>query len=211
MKRLFIAINLPKTARDKIGEAIAGLEKIYPNERFISPENWHLTISFLGYQPDEAFGPILEAIKETAANFSGPEIELEKIILAPPDKPEKRMVWLIGAEKTSEMLGELKNNLEEKLMGNKVAFKPENRQYNSHLTLVRMEYPSRSFLAPDLPDFRPIVFRAESLDLMESHLNPVRNRPAEGTATIALGRSVSNGVKRSGAEYEVLSAFKFAQ
>lgn len=186
MKRLFIAINLPKTAKDRIGEAVSQLPD-YGNARFVSPQNWHLTISFLGYQPDEAFGPILEATKETVADFSGPTIELEKIFLAPPDRPEKRMVWLAGAKKTSEILGKLKNNLEKKLIENKVRFKIDYPVFNSHLTLVRMEYASRSFLAPELPDFRPIVFQAESLDLMESHL------------------------KRSGAEYEILSSFKFAQ
>jgi len=183
--RLFIAINLPENAKDIISDSVQKLEKIYRDERFIPRENWHLTICFLGYQPDEAIGPILEATKETAAEFSKPEIELEKIILAPPDRPEKRMVWLAGAKKTSEILGELENNLEKKLIENKVKFKIDYPVFNSHLTLVRMEYPSRNFLPPELPDFRPIVFRTESLDLMESHL------------------------KRTGAEYEIISQFAF--
>lgn len=186
MKRLFIAINLPISAKARIREAVEKLEKIFPNERFVSYENWHLTVSFLGYQPDEVIIPILEAMKETSADFPAPEIKLEKIILAPPDKKEKRMIWLSGSAETSKSLGEIKDKLEEKLIENKVSFRLENRQFNSHLTLSRFQEPFRDSGNIALPDFRPVVFIPESLDLMESHL------------------------KRSGAEYELLSKFDFS-
>lgn len=183
--RLFIAINLPENTKDIIGDSVQKLEKIYQNERFIPRENWHLTICFLGYQPDEAISPILETTKETAAEFSEPEIELEKIILAPLDKPAKRMIWIKGTKKTSEILGKIKNHLEEKLIENKVKFKIDYPEFNAHLNLVRMKYPSKNFLPLETSDFRPVIFKAETLDLMESHL------------------------KRTGAEYEVISQFDF--
>ncbi len=191
MKRIFIAINLPTEIKEKIARIVEriNVEKILDDSsfRWASPDNWHLTISFLGNQPDEAIGPILQSIKETAKEFTAPTVEFEKIIMAPPDKPA-RMIWLCGTKQTSESLGEIKKYLEDLLIKNGVRFKMENRLFNVHLTLAR-------FQPNELPDYpinqlsnhpiHQLSFTAGSLDLMESHL------------------------KRSGAEYEVLTRMDF--
>lgn len=185
MKRLFIAINLPENVKNAIEEIINDLPKLTGEIKFLSRKNWHLTISFLSYQPDEAIGPILESIKETAKNFPCPTVEFEKMILAPPDKPA-RMIWLCGTKETSESLGEIKKYLEDSLVKNGVRFRVENRPYNAHLTLARFNFmksdPSNEV---EFPDIENLSFEAERLDLMESRL------------------------KRTGAEYEVLSSFNF--
>jgi 2'-5' RNA ligase len=184
--RLFIAINLPENNKNSIEETVNKIQPFFDSSaRFVPPENWHLTLTFLGYQPAEAIDLILKATEETAAEFSAPEVELEKILWAPPDRPVKRMIWVNGSKKTSEILGEIKNTLEEKLIKNKVKFKIDYPKLNAHLTLVRFQNSSKSLLLQELPDFQPIVFRAKTLDLMESHL------------------------KRSGAEYETISQFAF--
>jgi len=164
--------------------------------RFLPKENWHLTISFLGYQPDEAIGPILEVLKETAKNFQAPFIEFEKIIFAPvfvkttagkPPRPP-RMIWLTGSKKTSQPLAAIKKNLEDTLIKNGVRFHLENRGYNAHLTLARFSTPpqnSEEKLLNYPITQSPIFFIAQSLDLMESHLH------------------------RTGAEYEILSSAQF--
>ncbi len=94
--RLFIAINIPDKVKNEIDAVIHGVS-LEEGGRLISPENWHLTISFLGHQPEEKINLIVEAIKETVANFSSPEINLEKIIYGPVSQP--RMIWLTGSEK----------------------------------------------------------------------------------------------------------------
>jgi len=183
--RLFIAINLPEKIKDNIVEAVQKLKENYFEERFILRENWHLTICFLGYQAEGTFTGILKSIKETAAEFPAPEIELEKIILAPPERKVKTMVWIKGSQRTSEILGRLQKILEKKLVENKIHFKIDSYEFNAHLTLVRFQ---NHFVNPsplEFSDFQPLVFKAETLDLMESHL------------------------KRSGAEYEILSRFAF--
>ncbi len=221
MRRLFIAINLPENIKREIKNIISEIE-LDADAHWTPPENWHLTLTFLGYQPDEATTPILDALKETAALFPAPKLGFEKIILAPPGKPSRppRMIWFAGAKETSKIIGQIKNNLENNLVKNGVKFKKESREYNAHITLARFPTLIRNYkniqkYEKELLNYQitqlPISFTAQSLDLMESHLYPVRNRPAKGMATTALGRSVSNGVKRSGAEYEILSKLTFAQ
>ncbi len=202
MKRLFIAINLPEETKNKIEEIVNDL-KISVNQRidqlesvaeikFLPKENWHLTISFLGYQPDEKIPNILESIKTTTQSLVSLKrpilIEFERIILAPPGRTP-RMIWLVGSKETSKILGTIKTKLEDELIKNGVRFKRENREYNTHLTLARFQSIFGTSDVPNMDIRRPkienISFIAQSLDLMESHL------------------------KRTGAEYEILSTLTF--
>jgi 2'-5' RNA ligase len=182
--RLFIAINLPQEIKDKIEEAVIKIQLLFNFPvRFLTPKNWHLTITFLGYQPDKAVSLILKSVQETAAGFGPVLIKFEKIIYGPPGKPA-RMLWLAGAEETSRNLGEIKNKLEDSLVENGVKFNRENRLFNAHLTLARFSNPLTK-LSDDLIAPLSLSFEAKTLDLMESRL------------------------KRSGAEYETISQFAF--
>jgi 2'-5' RNA ligase len=186
MRRLFIAINLPENLKrqiqnivDEIGSSLNG------EARFAPPENWHLTISFLGYQPDEAINPILDSIKNTAQNraatVNSRSAVFEKIIFGPPNK-QPRMIWLTGAGETSKILGVIKNELENNLIKNGVKFQREHRPYNAHLTLARFQAGEvENIKEIKLPQINPLNFEIQSLNLMESHL------------------------KRTGAEYEKLA------
>lgn len=189
MKRLFIAINLPEEVKQRITEIIKQInpEKFSDksNFRWLSPENWHLTLVFLGYQPDEVISPILESIKETVQHFPVSTVEFEKIILAPPGKTP-RMIWLCGTKETSKALGEIKKYLDDSLIKNGVGFQRENRPFNTHLTLARFQsgQQNNQNKLPNYP-IHQLSFIAQSLDLMESHL------------------------KHTGAEYEILSKMDF--
>lgn len=198
MRRLFIAINLPEEIKREIARIITQINANEISIRWLPPENWHLTISFLGYQLDEAISPIIESLKETVKNFSAPLMEFEKIIYGPPNK-SPRMIWLAGTKETSKILSEIKNKLEDELIKNRVQFKKDNRGFNCHLTLARfLETRINTDLKQIDTDIIRInqylnqhksafAFYAKSFDLMESHL------------------------KRTGAEYEILASLTFSE
>ncbi len=52
--RLFIALPLPDSARRQVGDYIAALRAAGVRGSFTRPENLHLTLAFLGEQPDTA-------------------------------------------------------------------------------------------------------------------------------------------------------------
>ena len=157
-KRLFIAINIPEKIKDRIEGKIVSLREISRGEkkirrsfqndiRFLDRSNWHITITFLGYQEDLALAPIVKSMKSAAENFSAPEIEFTDISYGPKDGP-KRMIWLNGSEKTADQLAGIKNTLEDSLIDNGVRFKQEHRKMRVHVTLARFQ-PTR-----DLPEMR---------------------------------------------------------
>ena len=193
MRRLFIAINLPKNIKEKIRETIERIKEnaqLPEDIRWTPPENWHLTLTFLGYQPDENIPRITEAIQSTIKNCAGTlkstEIIFEKLSFAPAEK-QPRMIWLSGDKETSKNLSIIKNELDNLLNENGVKFKIEHRNFNSHITLARFEPLAKSEIENiKLPAVEKLNFRAKSLDLMESHL------------------------KRTGAEYEILTSLTFS-
>ena len=175
MRRLFIAINLPENIKREIKNIISEIE-LDADAHWTPPENWHLTLTFLGYQMNESIPEITKSMEQTIEALSREialekkiKIEFEKIILAPPHKPS-RMIWLVGSKETSKILGEIKNKLEDELVKNGVRFKRENRGYNAHLTLARFQPILRTSDVLNMDVRRPkienISFTAQSLDLM---------------------------------------------
>jgi len=172
MKRLFIAINLPPEIKREISrliELINSERKFSRQEgfRWLAEKNWHLTLTFLGSQPDELIEPILESIKSTVLDTKPFPVEFEKIIFGPPNKIS-RMIWIVGTKKTSLRLTEIKNNLDFSLIKKGINFHQENRQFNAHLTLARF-FPQKH---QELKNYEveSLKFTAQSIDLMESKL-----------------------------------------
>lgn len=169
MRRLFIAINIPKDIKLKISKKRDLLESLIPGLRFIGEENWHLTVVFLGQQSDGALLPIVKSMKDQIPKFACPEINFSDISYGPL-RGTPRMIWLNGNENTSKTISELKIALEDELIKNGVRFKLENREFLAHLTMAKFSETLRNEL-PELGDeFRDLnwLFEAEGLDLMES-------------------------------------------
>jgi 2'-5' RNA ligase len=196
MHRLFIAINIPEDIKQKISQKRDALEQLFPGVRFVSEENWHFTIVFLGYQEDEAIMPIIDAMRAVGPNFIQPEIEISDISYGPP-RGTPRMIWLNASEKTSKVIAPFKIALEDELIKNRVRFGLEKRAYNGHITMARLADISKSDLPKLGKEFSALggsasdgknlnwSFTAESFYLMESHL------------------------ANSGAKYEVLQKIDF--
>lgn len=183
-KRVFIAINLPEEVKKSLEKALDKIQPLFgPEARFLSSANWHLTLEFLAYQDDDSVSRIAQALETISREFTQPAIAFEKIVYGPVGKTP-RMIWLTGSKETSAELNKIKNVLEEELHNQGVRFRQEHRAFQAHLTLARFEETIKGELPPlDIAFDRE--FEAQSIDLMESHL------------------------RRSGAEYDVLSRFDF--
>lgn len=180
MKRVFIAIDLPKETKEKIEKAILPLKTQFSRDevRFIKPGNWHLTLVFLGYQNDLALAPITGALEKSASEFFPFNVELNKIIYGPSDK-KSRMIWIINDKIKDAGLAPLAENLVNNLTERGVRFKIEHRPFFCHLNLARFNRAPEKLV--DLPQIK-INFDVTTINLMESEL------------------------RRAGAEYKLISA-----
>lgn len=162
-RRVFIAINLPKEVTVKINRSVEELGALFDQEaaRFAPPENWHITVNFLGSQDEQDINLILQAMQTVAEEFVAPEIQLEKITYGPSD-----MIWLTGSKETSKILGKLQNRLWDVLNGLGVRFKEDRRAFNVHITIGKITKFMESL--PKIEKEFRADFEPLTMDLVES-------------------------------------------
>lgn len=61
--RYFIALEIPDTSRNELEEVQQKLKQIIPEVRLTDPEKVHLTLSFVGEQPESLKNSLVEIIK----------------------------------------------------------------------------------------------------------------------------------------------------
>jgi len=180
--RLFVALDIDDSVRERIARYIAGVSPFAPDARWASPASLHITLKFIGEQPGEALVPIKTALATVSASL--PKIEIRKTGFFPTAK-SARVFW-VGIEAGSElaMLAKLIDDATASL-----GIPKEERAFSPHLTLARsrgssatprplkQDKPNREFqlLQERLASFAPPDFGAANpreFFLYQSQLSP---------------------------------------
>ena len=127
MPRLFTGIEIPRDIGDRLSLLRGGL----PGARWIDPENYHLTLRFIG-------GIDMDVANEVAGELgrvrrSGFSLRLDGVGSLGTRKPHA-IVARIG---TSSALAELQADHERILQ--RIGLPPEQRKYTPHVTLARLK------------------------------------------------------------------------
>ena len=157
--RLFIAVNFDERTKQKILAVQRRLKKLGPG-RFSRPENFHLTLAFLGEVPEDR----VSEIKAAMARVTVPKMILtfSKTGCFRRDGDE---IWWIGLEE-NEALAALQGSLIKKLKA--AGFYPDDHgKFRPHITLARGMHAGK----PDPEKLLPGPFSTEvgSIHLMLSH------------------------------------------
>ena len=172
MLRLFIAIDLPNSLKNRLEERIIKFKPKLLKARFTPMVNWHLTITFLGAQESgivENIETAMHKLETWNMKHGLLEIEFDKLIYGPINS-SPRMIWLTTTKKTSILLGKLKKQLEDELELNSVRWRRESRPFQGHLTLARFE-PRNIEHLPIIDQIFTEKFQVNSLNLMKSNLS----------------------------------------
>ena len=161
-KRLFVAVSLPKDIKKRLFRFV---EKEYGNfpVKWARFENFHLTMNFLGYIPEENIPEICVSVREKIEKIQSFELEFEEIETGPKTDVQK-MIWATG--KIHFELTELKSQLD-KALGQHVRGK---RGFRPHITLGRIERKKWEKMIPKPDVRRKFVFAVPvtSVELYES-------------------------------------------
>lgn len=189
MLRLFIAINLPEDIKIPLAERLETIKNKFDKDkadiRFTVSEQWHLTISFLGYQPENVNSLIRRALEAYKNNFKSDwscKIQFEKIIYGPSPRNQNflrrgedrlgdrvRMIWLTTSKETSNFLNTAKEGIEGELVKEGIKWRREFRPFHGHITLARFEMTDIKNL-PALNETFIRSFEVKKIDLMKSTL-----------------------------------------
>ncbi|HEY4821284.1 MAG TPA: RNA 2',3'-cyclic phosphodiesterase [Xanthobacteraceae bacterium] len=159
MPRLFTALEIPA----EVGRSLAMLRGGLPGARWIDPENYHLTLRFIGDINDG----LAREIAFMLGNVNRLSFELRLDGLTSFGGRRPRAVVAVAAR--TQQLFELQAE-HERLM-QRVGLEPEGRKYTPHVTLARLRDASShdvaDYLATRHP-FRPAPFRVSRFVLYSS-------------------------------------------
>jgi 2'-5' RNA ligase len=139
--RIFTALELPAAVLRRLAAVIEALMSGMPrgSVRWARPEGLHLTLQFYG-EVDPARVPALQAALTLAATAVGP-LTLDLAGRgAFPNSARARVLW-VGVGGDLEGLRRLQRSVE--AAGQPLGFEPDERGFNPHLTLGRVNQPLR--------------------------------------------------------------------
>ena len=128
--RLFLALDTPDAIRDRISRFVEGVSGFAPDARWMNPASLHITLKFIGEQPDSSIDPIQQSLSQIHAETT--EINFRNYGFFPTAK-SPRVFW-IGIE-SGPQLAALAATIDDKLSS--LGIEKEPRPYSPHLTLAR--------------------------------------------------------------------------
>jgi len=128
--RLFVALDIDDTIRERIVRFLDGVRGFASDARCMKPESLHVTLKFIGEQPESALDPIKLALAGVSAAM--PQIQFQGHGFFPTAK-SARVFW-IGMQAGPE-LASLAAAVDNATGG--LGIPKEDRAFSPHLTLAR--------------------------------------------------------------------------
>lgn len=133
--RAFVAVLLGQDLQHKIALVQEEFIKISPEVKWVSEENFHVTLKFLGNVEEHLLGDISEALIEALGDVEPFDIEIGSVG-AFPSKGRPKTVWVDVTSGGSE-LKNLAERVDKAL--ETVGFPCEDRPFRSHITIGRVK------------------------------------------------------------------------
>lgn len=159
MPRLFTGLEIPPD----VGQSFAMLRGGLPGARWIDPENYHLTLRFIGDVDDVVAHEIASMLGKVRR---GPfELRLDGLSAFGGNKPRAVVASVTPAQPVVELQAEHERLIQ------RVGLEPERRKYTPHVTLARLRESSSQDVAEYLSmraAFRSMTFAVARFVLFSS-------------------------------------------
>jgi RNA 2',3'-cyclic 3'-phosphodiesterase len=138
--RTFIALSLPDVVKDAIHQAQGKLQAAVRSSavRWTKPEQFHLTLKFLGYVPAPQVPGLIDQLESIGPDFHAIPLEAARLGSFPAGGAP-RVVW-VGVHDCSGALLRLQAAIDHVT----TQFGREERAFSGHITLARVKDISRS-------------------------------------------------------------------
>lgn len=169
--RLFVAIELDPDLKRSLQVMIDGLSEFRRTVRWVTKEQMHVTLKFLGEVDRENVAAVCEACAEVAAGCEPFEFALDSTGCFPP-KGRVRVIWGGSSQTCPELLA-CASGCEDAF--EKLGFARETRPFSTHMTIGRVrqdDTQGRLRKALDEMAIRPARQNADSMTLFQSVLSP---------------------------------------
>lgn len=175
--RLFIAVTPPGEVVEALRTATAGLRELAPDLRWTRPEQWHLTLVFLGEVGDDVTRELARRLSRAAARHRP-----LALALGGGGRFGHRVLWT-GVQGDRDGLRRLADSAGAAARRSRLPV--EHRPYRPHLTLARADGGT---------DLRPLVERLarwQGSPWVATRLHLVRSRLGAGPDASALHEPIA--------------------
>jgi 2'-5' RNA ligase len=190
--RTFIALPIPQVQRNRLGRLQGLIAPELPNARWTEPDQFHLTLAFIGDVPDVDLNHFCRAVGEAAVGFDPFVINLQSLG-AFPDADRPRVVWVGVTGPGLEVLAGLQEAVASAAA--EAGFPPEDDRFHPHVTLGRVKSKKGqeveiSRLIPHYRSWAAGQFTASEVLVYASTMTP------EGHGYMVLSRAPLRGEKQ---------------
>ncbi|MDR1768408.1 MAG: RNA 2',3'-cyclic phosphodiesterase [Propionibacteriaceae bacterium] len=172
MTRLFVAVAPPSDVVERLEGYVGPRRDAVPGWRWSAPENWHITLAFLGEVDDESSARFVETVR-AASPAEGFPVRMGGAGFFGDFKsgaPVGRQVWL-GCRQGADELAAL--SAKARQAASRSGVKVDGGKFTPHLTLARCSHPApvRGLLEV-VDSFGDFDWTADGCALYSSTLTP---------------------------------------
>ena len=164
-RRMFLAVALDPSTRALVAAHLEAQGAAGWSDRLVVPENWHITLRFLGWTDEAQRDRIVHSLDE--ADLPSPFRIRFGSLGAFPRERRATVTW-IAVESGNDELERLAVAAEEAALT--AGFAPEDRPFHPHLTVGRVRPPID--VTARVEQFAPcrVAMAVDRVTLFESHL-----------------------------------------
>jgi RNA 2',3'-cyclic 3'-phosphodiesterase len=128
--RLFIALDIADEIRERLTRFMDGVRNFAPDARWVHPESLHVTLKFIGEQPESH----VEQIQHTLESVNSAACDIHFTGYGFFPTPKSARVFCIGMQAGPE-LSALASDIDDQMPA--LGIEKETRVFSPHLTLAR--------------------------------------------------------------------------
>lgn len=169
----FFAVKLPKEIKTFLYEWINEKREDYPFLKWVHPEDYHITLVFLGFVEESSRDEIIERVRSILASEKSFQLTLSKLgVFGAMKSP--RIFW--AGVNESDSLNKLQRKLFDECV--QMQFSLDKKPFNPHITLARKwgsenEF-SKNILVPiTTNEGEKVTFTINEVVLYETHLDKI--------------------------------------
>lgn len=167
----FFAVKLPYEVKSYLHRWVQMHEAEVPFKRWVHPEDYHITLAFLGFAEKEMLEKVIVQVGELLKNENAFELILDELgTFGPSSSP--RIFWA-GVKMSDELMA-----LQKKVykLCIEAGFKLDKKPFKAHITMARKWVSDQPFDKSKLTTLRnneqdEISFSVDEIALYETHLD----------------------------------------
>lgn len=170
--RLFLAVTLPDEIKSALTDVSRKLQTSCADVKWVKPENYHITVKFLGDVKPEMLDAIIECIRAALKDTTSFDMRISGAgAFMKHGAPS--VIW-VGTKQGSEQIGAISSRIDDLL--STLGFEKENRAFSAHITLGRARSARGAEKLCDLlvsmKDISIGFMKVNNIAIMKSSLKP---------------------------------------